>query len=209
MPKSNLHWDHVLLPGATPIASDRLRLQLAAKNRAQIGEGAKSDCSNNQNTAKPATNPKNAAPIFRIPRSATLIRKQTSAPSMKRSLNDARNASCGTRSMAKPRLWYITGAQSEATHQFDLRMIMVSALGPRLSAARSPREAGLVRTRIGVCGAIHWITSARRKSNCGIAIPSAVAELGLITSSNGVDFSSVALARLVPLRILPPHIPAC
>jgi hypothetical protein len=52
----------------------------------------------------------------------------------------------------RSRFWCIKGAQSEESQWLMYASIIVSALCPRLFATRCLREAGLVRTRIGVCG---------------------------------------------------------
>src|SRR6185295_3870473 len=58
--------------------------------------------SRSHETASPSTSPQNGAPICRIGTSATVTRKQISAPKLKRPPKEAVNAVCRTRSIARP-----------------------------------------------------------------------------------------------------------
>src|SRR5258708_1489479 len=58
--------------------------------------------SNTRVVNRPNTSPQKAAPIPNTGTSATVTRKHTSAPSVEWSRNDATNAVCSTRNMARP-----------------------------------------------------------------------------------------------------------
>src|SRR5437660_4783988 len=58
--------------------------------------------SSNEDAARPSTSPQNGAPILKIGTSATVTRKQTSAPRLKRPAKEAVNALCRMRSIARP-----------------------------------------------------------------------------------------------------------
>ena len=73
-----------------------------ASGRRYFGSAAKSARSNNQEMAKPESNPQKAAPTFNNGTSATVTRKATSAPREKRSLNAVTKAVCKTRNIARP-----------------------------------------------------------------------------------------------------------
>src|SRR5690348_11965543 len=56
--------------------------------------------SKSREASTPKTSPQNGAPMRKIETSATVTRKQISAPNVARPANDATNAFCRTRSMA-------------------------------------------------------------------------------------------------------------
>ena len=77
------------------------------------------------NTATPATRPQNAAPMLSRLLSATVTRKVTSAPSVKRPEKDATKAPCRTRSMATP-----PSAMMNSFGAASIRPVKVGAIRP-------------------------------------------------------------------------------
>ena len=91
----------------------------------------KSCLSRSHDTARPAIRPQNAAPMFSTARSATVTRKQTSAPRVKRSLKEAKNAACSTRSIAKP-----PSAMMNAFGAASMSPVKAGAIRPKATARR-------------------------------------------------------------------------